>query len=157
MNFIGRMKSHFEVLPLLARRKRAGVRVLAALLPVLWSAMAKAVTQEEVFKSLNENMHEQPDYSKVIPVVLVFVGVVMVIVYMRQRQKRQAVPRIMLNPGKLQKEMIKEVGLDPREMKQLKLKAAELNCEHALTLLLCPSLLGRPETTDEGKESADGV
>jgi len=99
-------------------------------------------TEEDILRSFNENMDQPPDYGRLIPWLFALAGAVVVVVYFRQWQKRQAVPRPLNNPRKLIREMANAIDIDPAELKRITQQAKDLNCESPLTLLLCPSLLG---------------
>jgi hypothetical protein len=133
------------------RRAIGGLAAMALLLGL--SAIAAAEpTQEDVFRSLNESMHESPNYGLVLPWLFAAAGVVAVVVYFRQRQKVQAIPKPLNHPGKLVREMTQLAGVDAAEIKRLKALAKERQVSSPLVLLLCPSLLDSSAT--EGAEDA---
>jgi hypothetical protein len=101
-------------------------------------------TPEEISRSFTQSMQQAPDYWVLLPWLFAFAGCVAVVIGIRQWQKHQAMPRVLNHPGKLVKEMVLEADLNPVEMKKLKSLARELDCEYALTLLLCPSLMEKP-------------
>jgi hypothetical protein len=117
---------------------------MSLLLLVPRAALANP-TQDDVFRSLTQNMEEQPDYSKIIPWIFAVAGLVVVVIFMRQWQRRQAVPKVLNHPGKLIREVTKLAEIDAAEMKKLKNRAEELGCDNPLTLLLCPSLMEKPQ------------
>ena len=100
-------------------------------------------TQEEVFQSINQNVGSTVDVSKAVPFVLAAVGLVIMAVLFNSYRKRQTFPKRLNNPGKLNREMCKAINLKSVELKQLKILAADQQVEHPLTLILCPSLLGK--------------
>jgi hypothetical protein len=108
-------------------------------------------TNEEILRSFNENMDQAPDYALVIPWLFAAGGAIAIVMYFRQYQKRQAVPKPLNHPRKLVKEVVKNMQMDPLEMKKLSAQAKELGCDSPLTLLLCPSLTRAEEapTADE--------
>jgi hypothetical protein len=124
-------------------KNRAGWSVAALVIACLGGVAAAVPTNEDILRSFNENMDQVPDYSRLIPWLFAAAGIVVVLVYLQQRQKRQAVPRVLNHPGKLVREIIRGGGIDPLEMKRLAGLARELDCENPLTLLLCPSLLDK--------------
>jgi hypothetical protein len=125
---------------------RAWFAVVALFLPTgngqLPTARATP-TQEDVFRSLSQNMQQTPDYSLVLPFLFAVAGVVVVVIFLRQRQKNQANPKALNHPGKLVREISKLAAIDPAEMKRLRGLAQQYECENPLTLLLCPSILGK--------------
>src|ERR1700677_3656770 len=78
------------------------------------------VSQDDVFRSLTQNMDSEPDYGKLLPWLFAIAGLIAVIIYIRQRQKRQAVPKALNHPGKLVREVVRLADLDPDELKALK-------------------------------------
>jgi hypothetical protein len=130
------------------------VALVALFVLTLATPVLSAPTQDDVFRSLSRNMEAQPDYGRLLPWLCAAAGLVAVIIYLSQRQKRQAVPKTLNHPGKLLREVIRVAELDPDEMKQLKALAQEQNCQSPLTLLLCPSLRGGEENKSEEPESS---
>jgi hypothetical protein len=115
------------------------------------TTVAGAPTQNDVFKSIQDNVSHQTDLNST-PVILLALGgalVLAVLVYFSRREKKvAAAPTTLNHPGKLAKEVFKTVPLKPAELKQLKLLADALGSETGealdpLTLLLCPSLLAK--------------
>jgi hypothetical protein len=103
---------------------------------------ARAVaTPEDIERSFNQSMDSAPDYSKLIPWAFLLAGVIAVVVYFNQRQKKEAIQKPLNHPKKLIREVVRMAEIDAADMKQLKQKAQEIGCENPLTLLLCPSLM----------------
>jgi hypothetical protein len=103
---------------------------------------ARAVaTPEDIERSFNQSMDSAPDYSKLIPWLFLLAGVIAVVVYFNQRQKKEAIQKPLNHPKKLIREVARMAEIDAADMKQLKQKAQEVGCENPLTLLLCPSLM----------------
>jgi hypothetical protein len=100
-------------------------------------------TQEEVFKSINQNVGSTVDFSKAVPYLLVAAGIVIMAVLINYRLKRKTFPRKANNPAKLSRELCRRISLRSIELKQLKMLAEEQEVEYPLTLILCPSLLGK--------------
>ena len=116
--------------------------LLGLALPALLTLRAAAnPTMDQITQSFNQNMDQEPDYSKMIPWLFGLAGAVVVVVYFRQRQKQAANPKPLNHPGKLLKEVTKIAEIEKDEMRRLKLAAAEKNVSSPLVLLLCPSLL----------------
>ena len=122
--------------------------VLAVALAVLPAGAQP--TQEEVFKSIGENVNEPVDSGRVLGVIAGIAGVVVLVAVVGQRRGRDASPKALHHPGKLWKEVARAVSLKGAEVKQLKAivqdvlpKAGGEAPESPLTLLLCPSLLAR--------------
>ena len=97
--------------------------------------------QDEVLKSINQNVGQDVDPTKLLAVVLSIVGLIVVIALINHRRKRVVVPKVLNHPGKLVKEVARAVNLRPGEVKRLKVLAEEKELQSPLLLLLCPSLL----------------
>lgn len=115
--------------------------ILTSAIPALASP-----TQEEVFKSINENVGESVDGTKVLAIAAAAAGITIILVLFNRRQTRQAVPTALNHQGKLLRELMKTAGLKPAEARQLKVLAEQAAAagepvESAVTLLLCPSLM----------------
>lgn len=114
-----------------------------------------APTQEDVFRSISQNVNESSGGGKLLAVVAAGVAVVLLLaVLLQQRQQRATSPKSVQHPGRLLKEVMKVVPLKPVELKQLKLlverkrdddedNPGEVRVESPLTLILCPSVLVR--------------
>ena len=106
--------------------------------------MLAQLRQEEVFKSISDNVGGSAD-----PRLFYFVGgitvvVVLVLTLVNLVKKRQALPRHVNHHGRLIKELQKKkIPLKSGELRQLKIAAAEQGCQNPLTLILCPSLLAK--------------
>jgi hypothetical protein len=100
-------------------------------------------TQEDVFRSLNQNMNTPVDMSRAVPYLLAALGVIILVILFNYHRQRQNTPRSLNHPGKLSRELARRLGLRSIELRQLKLLAEEQELEHPLTLILCPSVLGK--------------
>ncbi|HEY7115341.1 MAG TPA: hypothetical protein VH475_02080 [Tepidisphaeraceae bacterium] len=105
--------------------------------------MAAPLRQEDVFKSISENVGAPGDPTVFYAIAMIGAGVVLVLVLVNWFLKRRATPRTVNHQGKLVKEMLRKVPLKGGEVKQLRLMAQEQGCESPLTLVLCPSLLAK--------------
>jgi hypothetical protein len=142
--------------PKTERGSRAGQRLAAFILTSVFCllssrALDAAPTQNDVFKSIQDNVSHQTDLNST-PVILLVLGgalvLALLVYFSRREQKVASAPSTLNHPGKLAKEVLKAVPLKPAEMKQLKLLADTLESETGesidpLTLLLCPSLLAK--------------
>ena len=99
--------------------------------------------QEDVFKSISQNVSGSGDPTVFYAVMLGIAGVVCLAVLVSALRKRRSTPRAVNHHGKLLKEMLKCVALRKGEVKALRTIAAEQGCESPLTLVLCPSLLAK--------------
>ena len=100
-------------------------------------------TQEEVFQSTKQNMDSTVDISKVVPYLLAGISLAIMWGLYNHHRKRQTTPGKLNSPGRLSREVCRKISLRPVEIKQLKLLADEQEIEYPLTLILCPSLLGK--------------
>jgi hypothetical protein len=106
-------------------------------------------TQEEVFKSIQDNVGSPTDSRKFLLYVCFGGGVVILLALFSQRQKRELTPKPLNNHGKLLKEVMKGVPIRPREIRQLRMLADQTplpggkTVQDPLTMLLCPSVLAR--------------
>jgi len=129
-----------------ARREKAIVRALivgALLIMSAASAVQANPTQEDVFRSLNQNIDSPVDMSKAVPYLLAALGVIILVILFNYHRNRQNSPRSLNHAGKLTRELARRLSLRSVELRQLKLLAEEQQLEHPLTLILCPSVLGK--------------
>lgn len=106
-----------------------------------------AVRQEDVFKSISDNVGGSTDPKFFYILALAGAGFVLLLVVINSFKNRQVRPRAVNHQGKLLKELLKKVPLKNGEVKQLKAMAAEQGCDSPLTLVLCPSLLAKGMNT----------
>jgi len=99
--------------------------------------------QEDVFKSISDNVGGQTDPKVFYTVAAIGTALVLLLIGVNALKKRQATPRAVNHQGKLLKEILKSVSLKKGEMKHLKTMAMEQNCDSPLTLILCPSVLAK--------------
>lgn len=133
-----------------ARRWIAGVCVLVTFHAsrfMLPHALA-APTQEDVFKSIQDNVSDSTDLSGLLPFALAAAGVLLLLTVVSQRRQRAAQqPRKLNHSGKLMREVLGTIPLRANEVRQLKLLAEDAAAGGApvdpITLLVCPSLLAR--------------
>jgi hypothetical protein len=100
-------------------------------------------TQEEVFQSINQNVGSTVDMSKAVPYLLVAVGAAIMAGLYNYHRKRRANPGRLNSAPKLTREICRRISLRSLELKQLKILADDQEVEYPLTLILCPSLLGK--------------
>lgn len=139
---------------------RPTLRSACALLFILLCARAAhaAPTQNDVFKSIQESMgkEEPQDYR---PVLLFAAGagiLVLIVVVGNRRQQAAKAPAPVNSTGKLMKEVLRDVPLKSRELKQLKLLADAIDSPtgeelNPLALLICPSLMAKGLHKSAGK------
>ena len=114
---------------------------------ILANSSRAVMTQEDVFKSIKENVSETEGSGRTFMAILLGgVAVVMLLALFSARNKREATPKALNHAGKLLKELIRQISLRPAELKQLKLLAeaeqdAGVSIDSPLIFLLCPSTL----------------
>ena len=108
-------------------------------------------TQEEVFQSINDNVRSTADFTRAIPYMLVGAGIFILCLLFNYHLKHRKVPRKAFNPSKLSRELCRRISLRSVELKQLKILAEEQELEYPLTLILCPSLLGKAIRTPNAR------
>ena len=128
------------------KHTRLALFLLAAVL--LLPALAKAApTQEEVFRSINQNVGGTVDIKKIYPYLAGLAGLVIMACLYNHRQNRPLTGPKVNHSGKLVREISRRIHLRKIEVKQLRLLADEQKLENPLTLLLCPSVLGKAART----------
>src|SRR5688572_20822700 len=78
------------------------------------------LTQEDVFRSISDNVSQSADSGKALPLLLGGAGVLVLLVLLGMRRNRAAVPRSLHHNGKLLREITRSVHLKPAELRQLK-------------------------------------
>ena len=136
---------------------RSALLVLLAsgfwLLASATSPASAAPSQEDVFKSIQQNVGKRSDdSSRGLAVVMGGAGALILALLIGSKVRgRQSRPKVVDHPRKLLREVMKTVPLKKKELKQLKLLAEESRqdgatgepVESPLTLILCPSVLAR--------------
>lgn len=113
-------------------------------------------SQEEVLRSISENMDAQAgNPARMLALLCAAGALAIVLLVLSQRRKREVAPRPLHHQGKLLREMARSINLKPAELKQLKVLADQQGLDSPLTLLLCPSLLAKALREREGKVDRD--
>ena len=108
-------------------------------------------TQEEVFKSIQDNVGGTVDPKKFFGFICGVGGIVVLLAVISNRKKREVTPKVFNHQGKLLKEILRRVNLRPVEIRQLKMLADSQGLASPLTLLLCPSVLAKAVKERTGK------
>ena len=95
-----------------------------AIILVAASPASAAQTQDEVLKSIQDNVNQTVDITKAVPYFLVIVGAVILLIVYQSFRKRQAMPRRVNHSGKLTREISRTLHLRSVEVKQLKILRA---------------------------------
>jgi hypothetical protein len=125
-----------------AQRFAAAMTACTILLGMAAIAAAEP-TQEEVFQSINDNVRSSADWTQAVPYLLVVAGLIIMCLLLNYHLKHRKVTRKSNNPAKLSREVCRRINLRSVELRQLKVMAEEQEVEYPLTLILCPSLLGK--------------
>jgi hypothetical protein len=142
-----------------ARRRMArGLVLLSILASVALPRGATAASQKDVFKSIQDSMGAPKETDSTPAYGLAAAGLVVLVIFVvaNRRQEKVSSPTALNHPGKLMKEVMKEVSLKSGEVKQLKLLAEALEASsgettNPLALILCPSLMARGLQGTKGK------
>lgn len=130
------------------------------LLASLPSPLLADPTQEDVLRSIGQNVSEPVDANGALAILAGVAGGLILLVVVGQRRARVTKPKSLNHHGKLMKEVLRTVPLKPAELKQLNLllhesrsRGGEAPAESPLTLVLCPSVMlkaaqARPEKID---------
>jgi hypothetical protein len=133
----GRMKDEGNA----PRRATVWILLLSSLILHPSSFAFAQPTQDEIIHSISDSFAHELDPSKLLAAAAIVLGVIVLIVVMNQRRKRQLAPKVLNHPGKLVKEVARQIGLKPAEQKRLRLLAERQDLSSPLLLLVCPSLL----------------
>lgn len=146
-------------------RHRFLIAAIASVLCAATGVRAAAPSQSDVFKSIQDSVGKEQPFNST-PVILLALGgalVLAVLVWMSRREnKKAAAPVPLRHPGKLAREVLREVPLKPVEVKQLRTIADALAAQlgespDPLTLLLCPSLLAKGIQSNPAKLDRQAV
>ncbi|GIW75594.1 MAG: hypothetical protein KatS3mg104_0657 [Phycisphaerae bacterium] len=103
--------------------------------------LAKTATPEEVFKSIGESLDASINPNHVILILVGLICLVVFLKYFTQTVGKKPSQKVINNPGKLTRELVRQLGLKKSELSQLRRLADQEGLEHPLSLLLCPSVL----------------
>jgi len=123
---------------------RRSLAAVAAAIVLLSCSLASATpTQDEVFRSIHDNVGPTFDARRALPYLVAAVASVILVIVINQYRQRPATGRGLNNPGRLLRHVRRSLHLQAAELKQLKLLAEEQELSNPLTLLLCPSVLAK--------------
>jgi hypothetical protein len=115
------------------------------------AAVRAAPTQEDVFKSISDNMSEKSDSGQFLAVLASIAAVAILIAVFSKRRERVVVPRALNHQGKLLKEVVRATSLRPAEIRLLKSLGESQSLDNSLVMLLCPSVLEKALREKHGK------
>ena len=128
------------------------------LAPPLTPPASAQPTQEEVLKSIGDNVGQPVDSRHFVAALAGIAGVVLLLVVAGRWRTRESRPRGLNHHGRLMKEVLRHVPLKRAEVTQIKALAAaarpggrDERVASPLTLLVCPSLLAEAAKQTRGK------
>jgi hypothetical protein len=125
-----------------ARRRMQLLALCAAMAALAWmAAPVRAMTQDDVFRSIQDNVGKDQDNHLLWPMLCAVGGVIILLVLYNQRREREVTHAAMNNPSRLLREVEKKAGLKKNEIRQIRMLAAETPEGDPLLMLVCPSLL----------------
>ena len=134
------------------RRTRWFFAIVCLLSSILTARAASAnPTQEEVFKSIQDNVGQSTDPRKFFAFLAGTVALILLLTVLSKRKQRQVSPKTLNHQGRLLKEIVRQIDLRPAEVRQLKILAEAQNVSSPITLLLCPSVLAKAVKERSGK------
>jgi len=132
--------------------RNAGAAVGALMAMTFTRLAAAGPTQEDVFRSIQENIGSPGENHSAMPFLYLMLGLIGLIIVVHFRRQRKTEPGTLNHPGKLMKELSRSLGLTKSEVRQLRLLARQASMESPIVLLLCPSVLAlalRESTSDK--------
>ena len=117
----------------------------------LCATSVAAPTQQEVFKSIQDNVGSTTDPKKFFAFLIGVVALGILLTVLSKRKQRQVTPKVLNHQGKLLKEVVRQIDLRPAELRQLKTLADSQDVSSPLTLLICPSVLAQAVKDRPGK------
>lgn len=110
-------------------------------------ATSAAPTQEDVFRSIQDNVGGEVDGSRFLYVLLGLASLIVLLALVGRVRAKPPGSKALNHQGKLLREVLKTVPLKGRELRQLKVLAEHADVEgpvaSPLTLVLCPSVMAR--------------
>jgi hypothetical protein len=134
--------------------KRFQKTILAALglcAGLIASTLHAAPTQEDVFKSISDNMSEKSDSGQFLGVLAAIAGAAILFAVISKRRQRVVTPKALNHQGKLLKEVLRSTSLRPAEARLLKSLGESQSVDNPLVMLLCPSVLEKAMRERIGK------
>ena len=118
---------------------------------LICSPISATPTQQEVFRSIQDNVGSSTDPKKFFAFLAAVVALVLLLAVLSKRKQRQVTPKTLNHHGKLLKEILRQIDLRPAEVRQLRTLADAQNVSSPITLLLCPSVLAKAVKERTGK------
>jgi len=133
------------------RIRGSALAMLGLCIGLLASTVHATPTQEDVFKSISDNMSEKTDSGQFLGVLAAIAAVAILVAVFNKRKDRVAVPKTLNHQRKLLKEVLRATSLRPAEVRLLKSLAESQELDNPLVMLLCPSILERALREKNGK------
>ena len=115
------------------------------------SALHASPTQEDVFKSISDNMSEKSDSGAFLAVLAIIAAVAILVAVFSKRRERAVTPKRLNHQGKLLREVMRSTSLRPAEVRLLKSLGESQSVDNPLVMLICPSVLEKALRAKSGK------
>jgi hypothetical protein len=131
--------------------RKTSLAILGLCGGLIASTLNAAPTQEDVFKSISDNMSEKSDSGQFLAILAAIAGVAILIAVFSKRRQRVVTPKALNHQGKLLKEVLRATSLRPAEARLLKSLGESQALDNGLVMLLCPSVLEKALREKNGK------
>jgi len=115
------------------------------------STLHAAPTQEDVFKSISDNMSQRQDTGQFLAVMAAIAGAAVLFAVISKHRQRDTGAKALNHQGKLLKEVLRSTNLRPAEARLLKSLGESQSLDNGLVMLLCPSVLEKALREKNGK------
>lgn len=138
-----------------SRIQNRAILALASFILLPSSFLHAAPTQEEVLRSIESQVGQKVDPNALLAFGLCVMAGIGVLIYINYARGKTVNPKPLNSPGKLIKEVAREMQIKPSELRQLRSLSERQKLVNPLVLILCPSLLTKavrenPEVVDRG-------
>jgi hypothetical protein len=131
--------------------RKIAIVLLGVCCLLITTAAHAAPSQEDVFKSISDNMGEKSDSGNFLAGLLAIAAVAILVAVISKRRQRVVHPKTLNHQGKLLREVLKNTSLRPAEVRLLKSLAESQSMDNPLVLMLCPSVLEKALRQKNGK------
>ena len=133
-------------------KTRKAILVIAGLCcGLIASTLHATPTQEDVFKSISDNMDQKSDSGQFLAILAAIAGAAILFAVISKRRQRVVTPKALNHQGKLLKEVLRSTSLRPAEARLLKSLGESQSLDNGLVMLLCPSVLEKALREKNGK------
>jgi hypothetical protein len=133
------------------RTRKTIYAIVGLSLGLIASTLHANPTQEDVFKSISDNMSEKSDSGQFLAIMAAIAGGAILIAVFSKRKERVNTPKVLNHQGKLLKEVLRTTSLKPAEARLLKSLGESQSLDNGLVMLLCPSVLEKALREKNGK------